>query len=147
MLTRTVTYTDFDGVERTETYRFNLSKSELIEMELGREGRLTTALDRIVKAKDTPSLIKEFKWLILKAYGEKSADGKKFNKSDEISEAFSHTQAYDQIFMELVTDDEKAAAFINALIPADLAKEVENNPEYKSMIETTATDSPVTVVK
>lgn len=117
MLTITKTYTDYDGNERTEDFRFNLSKAEVIEMETTTEGGLTAMLEKIVKASDTPEIVKVFKKILLKSYGEKSSDGRRFVKSKEISDAFSQTEAYSMIFTELTTDEEKAAAFINAVIP------------------------------
>lgn len=124
MLKKTITYTGFDGLERTEDFFFNLSKSEIMEMQLSTEGGYTAMLERIVNAKDLPALVSVFKELILKSYGEKSADGKHFVKSPELSEAFTQTPAYDILYMELVTDDEAASAFIKGLFPADLATEV-----------------------
>lgn len=123
MLKKTITYNDYNDVERTEDYYFNLSKAELMEMELSIAGGLSETIDKIIKAKDTPSLVKIFKELVLKAYGVKSPDGKRFIKSDELREEFSQTEAYSQLFMELATNAEAAAAFVNGIIPADLAKE------------------------
>lgn len=127
MLTKTIKYTDYNGVEREEAFLFNLSKAELMEMELGTEGGLTEMIQKIIQIKDQPSIIKIFKKLILKAYGEKSPDGKRFVKTDEhgnpLSRAFSETEAYSVLFMELSTDDKAAAAFVNGIIPNDLAKE------------------------
>lgn len=120
---RTYTYNDFNGVERTEDCYFNLSKSELVEWELGVEGGLTALLDKIVKTKNSPELVKLFKSFILKAYGEKSADGRRFVKSEEISIAFSQTPMYDELFMELATSDEKAIEFIKALVPDEKVAE------------------------
>ena len=117
MLKKTMTFTDYNGVERTENFWFNLSKAEIIEMELGTEGGLAEMIQKIVAAKDAPSIVKIFKDLILKSYGEKSADGKKFVKSQELSEAFSQTEAYSDLFMELVTDSDKASEFVNGIIP------------------------------
>lgn len=124
MLKKTITYTDYNGVERTEDHYFNLSKAEIMEMELSTTGGLTEMIQRIVAAKDAPAIVKIFKDLILKAYGEKSADGKRFIKSAEISEAFSQTEAYSQLFMELATDADAAAAFVNGIIPSDLSKKL-----------------------
>ena len=89
-------------------------------MELSIEGGFTDYIQRIVKAKDAPSLIKNFKEIVLKAYGEKSQDGRRFVKSPEISEAFSQTEAFNKLFMELVMDDGAAADFINGIIPDSL---------------------------
>lgn len=124
MLKKTITYHDYNDVERTEDFYFNLSKAELLEMELGTSGGLAEMIRKIVAAQDGPSIIKVFKDLVLKAYGEKSPDGKRFMKSAELSEAFSQTEAYSQLFMELATDDKKAAEFVNGIVPADMAQEV-----------------------
>lgn len=147
MFKRTVTYTDFNGVEKTEDVYFHLSKSELLKMELGREGRMTTALDRIVKAKNVPELMKEFDFFIRAAYGERSADGRSFIKSKELSDAFANTIPYDIIFTELITDDDKAADFINKLIPEDLAKEIAASPEYKALSAGSSDGAAVSVLK
>lgn len=122
MLKKTITYTDYDGVERTENFYFNLTKAELMEMELSIAGGMKKMLERIIQADDMPKLMKEFKDLILRAYGEKSADGKRFVKSKELSEAFSQTEAYSELFMKLITDDKEAASFVNGVVPKDLAE-------------------------
>lgn len=117
MLKKTITYTDYNGSERTEDFYFNLTKAEVVEMEMSTTGGLAEMIKKIVAAQDAPSIIAIFKKLILKAYGEKSPDGKRFIKSDEISNAFSQTEAYSQLFMELATDADKAAEFVNGIIP------------------------------
>lgn len=117
MLKKTITYTDYNGVERTEDNYFNLTKAEIMEMEMSTTGGLTEMIQRIVAAKDAPAIIKVFKDLILKAYGVKSPDGKRFIKSKEISDAFSQTEAYSQLFMELATDADAAAEFVNGIVP------------------------------
>ena len=123
MLKKTITYTDYNGAERTEDFYFNLSKAEITEMEMGVKGGLTETITRIVAAQDSPAIIKIFKDLILKAYGVKSPDGKRFEKSEELSTEFAQTEAYSNLFMELAFDANKAAEFINGIVPADLAKE------------------------
>ena len=120
MLTKTITYTDYNGTERTEKFYFNLSKAELMEMELTTAGGYGEMLQNIVNAQEGPTLIKIFKDLVLKAYGQKSADGKRFIKSEELSTAFAQTEAYSILFMELATDAEAAAKFVNGIIPADI---------------------------
>lgn len=129
MLQKSIKYLDYNGVEREETFLFNLTKAELMEMELGTTGGLTEMIQKIIQTKDQPSIIKIFKELILKAYGEKSADGKRFIKTDEhgnpLSRAFSETEAYSNLFIELSTDDKAAAAFVNGIIPEGLSKELE----------------------
>ena len=117
MLKKSITYTDYNGNKRTENFYFNLSKAEIMEMELSTSGGLAESIQRIVDAQDSPAIVKTFKDLVLKAYGIKSDDGKRFIKSDEIATAFSQTEAYSQLFMELATDADKAAEFINGIVP------------------------------
>lgn len=120
MLKKAITYVDYNGVERTESFYFNLSKAELIEMEYGTVGTFTSMIQNIIDAQDEPELIKLFKSLILKSYGKKSADGRRFEKSEEISKDFSETEAYVILFMELARDSKAASEFVNGLIPADI---------------------------
>ena len=132
MLKKTITFTDYNGVERTEDFYFNLSKAELMEMQLSTAGGFLEVLKKIVATKDTPELVKLFKSIILKAYGEKSADGRRFIKSEELSTEFSQTEAYSSLYVELSTDTEAASNFINGIIPADLAEQAQemiNNGE------------------
>lgn len=118
MFKKTVTYTDYDGVERTETFYFNLSEAEIVEMELGTEGGWRERMQRIIDSKDAPTIMREFKKLIMNSYGIKSDDGRRFIKSDDISRDFIQTEAYNQIFMELVTDAKAAAEFANGIAPS-----------------------------
>lgn len=117
MLKKTITYTDYNGVERKEDFYFNLSKAEVMEMEMSTSGGLAEMIQRIVAEQDAPAIIKLFKDLVLKAYGQKSPDGKRFIKSEELSEAFSQTEAYSNLFMELATDSDAASKFVNGIIP------------------------------
>lgn len=124
MLKKTITYTDYNGVERTEDFYFNLSKAEIMEMEMSTTGGLAEMIQRIVQAQDAPAIIKIFKDLVLKAYGQKSPDGKRFIKSDALREEFEQTEAYSNLFMELATDSDAAAAFVNGIVPADVGEKV-----------------------
>ena len=117
MLKKTITYTDYDGVERTEDFFFNLSKAEVAEMELSTHGGMERLINQIAKTQDRKRLIELFKDIILKSYGEKSMDGRRFIKSKELSEAFSQTEAYSELFMQLATDSNAASAFINGIMP------------------------------
>lgn len=117
MLKKTITYTDYDGNERTEDFYFNLTKAECTELELSAEGGLTKMLQKIVAERDGKRIVEAFKDLILRAYGQKSLDGRRFVKSPELREEFSQTEAYSQLFMELSTDADAAAAFANGIIP------------------------------
>lgn len=124
MYVKEITYTDYNGTERTEKFYFNLSIAELTEMELSTAGGLAESIKRIVDAKDAPSLVKIFKDLIFRSYGEKDPDGRRFIKSEELSKAFSQTEAYSNLFMLLATDSDEAAKFINGIIPADMANKL-----------------------
>ena len=134
MIKKNITYTDYNGVERIEDFHFNLTKAEVMEMELSTTGGLAEMITKIVNAKDTPAIIKVFKDVILKAYGEKSADGKRFIKSEELTNAFAQTEAYSILFMELATDADAAAKFINGLMPANAAKQ-ETPTDQLSIVE------------
>lgn len=120
----TITYEDYNGIERTEDFFFNLSKAEIMEMQYGISGGLDAMLKKIVATKDMPGLITIFKDLVLKSYGHKSPDGRRFDKNDEIRAEFESTPAYSIIFMKYATDDVAGAEFINNIIPADIAKEL-----------------------
>lgn len=129
MVKKTITYVDYNGTERTEDFYFNLTEAEAAEMELSVEGGLSAMIEKIAKEKNVPQVVKIFKELLLRTYGEKSTDGRRFIKSEELSTAFSQTEAYSILFMELGTDPDKAAAFMNAIIPVSLrekADKVEN---------------------
>jgi len=124
MITKTIKYTDYNGVEREEKFMFHLTKAELTEMEMGTTGGLVETITKIVETKDAPQIVKIFKELLLKSYGEKSPDGRRFMKVDDSGTplyiAFSQTEAYSQLFMELATNDKAAADFVNGIIPSDL---------------------------
>lgn len=117
MLKKTITYTDYNGIERKEDFYFNLSKAELTEMEHGVAGGMTQMLNTIIEKKDTKEIMAMFKAIILKGYGEKSPDGKRFMKSNELSIAFSQTEAYTELFMEIATNADAATNFVNAMLP------------------------------
>ena len=127
MLKKTITYTDYDGNERKEDFYFNLNKAEIMEMEMSTSGGMAEMLQKIVDSQDAPAIIKAFKELVLKSYGQKSPDGKRFIKNATLREEFEQTEAYSQIFMELATNAEEAAKFVNSIIPNDVAKELPKN--------------------
>ena len=126
MLKKHIKYVDYNGEEREEDFYFNLSKAEIAEMELSTEGGLVEKINRISSSKNMPQIAALFKEIILKSYGEKSPDGKRFIKSAELSEAFCQTEAYSDLFMELASNAESAADFIKGIIPADVRKQIES---------------------
>lgn len=119
MLKKTITYTDYDGVQRTKDFYFNLSKAEITEMELSMEGGMRAYIQKIIAAKSQLALVTLFKEIVMKSYGKKSPDGRLFMKNDAIRAEFEAHPAYSMIYMDLVTDEAKASAFVNGIIPAD----------------------------
>lgn len=128
MLKLTRTYNDYNGMSRTEDFYFNLTQAEVTEMELSVDGGLVERINRIVAAQDGKQIIAVFKDIILRAYGEKSADGKRFIKNQELRDAFAQTEAYSDLFMELATDAEAAAKFINGIIPQGKKAQTSSSP-------------------
>lgn len=125
MLKKTIKYVDYDGNNREEDFYFNLNKAEIMELQLSEVGGLEKRIRKIIASQDAKEIMEIFKEIILKAYGEKSADGKRFVKSKEITDAFTQTEAYSELFMELASDADAAAKFINGIVPKDLAEEAE----------------------
>ena len=126
MLAKKIKYTDFDGVERNETFYFNINKAEAIELELEESGGLISLLMKMVETQDIPKIFKLFKKLIGIAIGEKSNDGKYLMKSPEISARFFATNAYQELIMEIMKSPEDAANFVNSIIPQDVAESAAN---------------------
>lgn len=133
MLKRTISYTDYKGNERTEDFYFNLSRAEIAEMELTTDGGLSDYIEKIIKAANQSQIVMLFKDLILKAYGEKSEDGRRFIKSEELSNAFSQTEAYSILFMELAGDAGKAADFVNGIVPELTEDEKKAAEQFKAL--------------
>jgi hypothetical protein len=132
MIKKTIEYTDYNGHNRTEDFYFNLSKAEILEMELSTEGGLEEMGRKLIENDDLMNSIKIFKNLILKSYGIKSEDGKRFIKSEELAREFSQTEAYSNLFTELATDTDAAAAFFNGVIPSDLEKAISDQNDMKN---------------
>jgi hypothetical protein len=117
MFIERIAYVDYDGNKREEDFRFNLTQAELMEMEFDTVGGLEESIKRMIDGLDSKAIGKLFKTIIMKSYGEKSADGKRFMKSEEISKAFSETEAYNVLYMRLLTDEAFANKFISNLVP------------------------------
>lgn len=124
MYAKTINYTDYNGVNRTETLYFNLSKAEMAEMQLTTKGGYAEKIEGLVSSDNTAELFRTFKDLILMSYGEKSEDGRRFVKSKELSEAFAQTEAYSELFMELATNDEEGKKFISGIMPSGVQAEL-----------------------
>ena len=124
MISKTVTYKDWNGMDRTETFYFHFSQAELMEMEVSHDGGFSERVKKIAAANNLPDMLKIWKNFVLDAYGIKSEDGRRFMKNDEIRQSFVECPAYSIIFMELATNTEAASNFINQVVPADMAAQV-----------------------
>jgi len=133
MLKKTIKFIDFNGEEVSEDFYFNLNKAEIAELELSHKGGFSGYLQQIIDSEDGSEIIATFKKILLMAVGQKSEDGRRFVKSDEITDDFLHSEAYSELFMELVTDGEKAAEFIQAIVPSDMAQKVAEGTKLTSI--------------
>lgn len=122
MLKKTYTYTDYNGVERTESFYFHFTEAEILDMEMSTEGGFAERVQRIIDAKDQAALMKLIKQFVIDAYGVKSDDGRRFIKNEKVKTAFLECPAFSDIFMDMVTNDELAAEFINGVIPDTMKK-------------------------
>jgi hypothetical protein len=145
LIKKTITYTDFNGQQQTEDFYFNLTKAELAEMELSGEGNsLKASLERIVASNDGAKIVSEFKKILEKSYGVRSADGKRFMKSPQAWEEFASSEAYSVLFMELATDANASAEFINALVPIKPPQGQPAVPGFRPGHEPTSQPTPPT---
>lgn len=135
MTKKSITYTDYDGNERTEDFYFNLTKAELVDFLTTSGGyRIDKLIDRLVRQENTKEIFEIFKNLIYQAYGEKSLDGRRFIKSKEVKDNFVETEAYSELYMEIISDPKKAGEFFNSIIPKDLAEEIKKGYDDPSTL-------------
>lgn len=120
MIKKTVTYVDYNGIERTESYYFHYTEAEILDMEMSTEGGFAERIQRIIDAKDQTALMKEIKKFVLDAFGVKSEDGRRFMKSQDIKQAFVESPAYSEIWLELLSDDKMASDFVNGVVPENM---------------------------
>ena len=135
MLKKTIKYTDYNGVERKEDFYFNISKAEAMEMELSTDGGLSETIRHIIDAQDMPSIVAYFKRIVLDAYGVKTPDGKRFIKSQELRDSFAQTEAYSDLFMELATNADAAAEFINGIVPHTVSTDAATGDTSARVVE------------
>lgn len=133
MLKKTVTYTDYNGKERTEDFYFNLSQAELAEMHLSTENGLEDLIQKIINSKNNKETVEYFKKIVLMSYGQKSEDGRRFIKSEELSKEFSETPVYDELFIQLCTDEKAAAEFVNGIMPKQMVENL--NAQNRAKLE------------
>jgi len=124
MLKKTITYTDYNGIERKEDFLFNMTKSELMKWDLKTPGGLAARLERITQKYDVPALTSFIEDIIDMSYGVKSDDGVRFIKDEKLSTMFRQTEAYDQLFVTLLSNEKETTDFINGILPQELMEEV-----------------------
>ena len=141
MYVREMEYTDFNGVTRKEKFYFNLTKAEILDLELGKAGGLTEYIKKIIEAQDTPTIMALFKTLLLKSYGIKSDDGKRFIKNDQVREEFEQTQAFSDLYVLLALNDDEASKFVNAIVPSDMKVSDEQKQQFvKELVPSQTTE-------
>ena len=138
MFKKTITYTDYNGEKRTEDFYFNLTKAEIAELQVSKNGTLSEYIQRIRQTNDIPELAKLFKTIILTAYGEKSLDGKYFWKERDghkLADDFAQTEAFSDLYIELAQNDDAAADFLMKLIPTEYAAQISKKMQEESPTE------------
>ena len=137
MLRKEVEYKDFDGNDRKDVLWFLLNEVEITEMDLETSGGLVKYMESIIDTNDVNQLITIFKDLLIRSYGERSMDGKHFYKDDKIRNEFVSSAAYPVLYMEMVSDADKAVEFINGIVPSNIREQmakIENTPEGAAML-------------
>lgn len=137
MLRKEVEYKDFDGNDRKDILWFHLNEVEITEMDLETSGGIVKYMESIIDTKDVNRLITIFKDLLIRSYGERSMDGKHFYKDDKIRNEFVSSAAYPVLYMEMVSDANKAVEFINGIVPSNIREQmakIENTPEGAAML-------------
>ena len=145
MLKKSITYKDLDGNDVSEDFYFNLTKAEIAEMQLSYEGGLTTYLTRIVAANSGREIIEACKEILSASVGRRSEDGRRFIKSKEITEDFMQTEAYSDLFMELITDAGKCVEFVKGVVPSDLGKDLETNKDILALTSHSMDENPTKI--
>lgn len=134
MLAKTVTYEDYDGKKRTETFYFNLNKTELMKwLTTSGDYTLDKVLERLIETNNVKEQIEIMESMLKLSYGKKSLDGRIFEKSEEIWKEFRYSEAYSEVFFEIMSSGKSAADFVNGVIPKALQEEIvkiiKENPE------------------
>lgn len=135
MYKKTITFQTYDGRTLTDDFYFHLTQAEMVEMEMGENGRMTTLLADIIKTEDQAKIIGFIKTIIMRSYGVRSADGRYFRKSQDLWQDFAQSEAYSELFIELATNADKAAAFINGIMPPDLVTQASELVDSEAPVE------------
>ena len=143
VLKKTIRYTDFDGTSREEDLYFNLSEAELLEMAIhhdrGVEG-VAAYFKELGESKDPKLIIPAVKNMLLLAYGERSEDGRHFRKSPEITDDFVSSAAYQEMFMQMMSDRDTIMGFFKGALPAKYLQALNELEREHSVEELVAMD-------
>ena len=134
MIKQDITYTNFEGEQETETLYFHLNKVELMEMQVSEKRGLAQYITDIQKAENNKEIFRLFKEIVLRAYGERSEDGKKFIKNERLREEFEGSLAYEELMVKLVTETDFAVKFVNGIMPAGMADQIAARMGQDSMV-------------
>lgn len=145
MYAKTIKYTDYNGNQREETFYFNLSKAELLDLEWRTPGGLENYFKDVIATQNGQKLADTFKLLIEKSYGVKDPEGRRFIKNEEVLKNFTETEAYVELYMMLATDSKAGAEFINGIFPKDVVEEAKRQHDMaeKAGIKLVDTSTPV----
>lgn len=128
MIKKVIAYEDYDGNMREDIAYFNLTKSELRELEWSIPGGLVAKLNEMLAnpEENVAGMMRILKTLIIASYGEKSADGKRFIKERDgvnLGDEFATSAAFDVLFDELLSGEDTVNEFISGMLP----KSVQSN--------------------
>lgn len=148
MYAKTIKYTDYNGNQREETFYFNLSKAELIDLEWRTPGGLENYMKHIMSMMDGQALADTFKMLIEKSYGVKDPEGRRFIKNEQVLKNFTETEAYVELYVQLATDDKAAAEFVNGIFPKEAVEAARKQKEMaeKAGLQIVDTSKPSNVM-
>lgn len=124
MLKKSITYEDYNGNVHTEDFYFNLTQAEIVKLEVAstKGQAYSDFLQGIKDAEDNVQIYQQFERIVGISYGERDPDGKRFHKSEAITDNFRNHAAYSVLMMELTTDDGAAAAFCIGIAPAQVGE-------------------------
>lgn len=146
MLKKTIKYTNFFDEEVSEDFYFNYTKAELMDKQYSVNGGFTNMLTMLLGSRDENTMYDVVKKLILGSYGVVSSNGRDFIKTEEQTAAFSHSEAYSNLFMEIINSSDAALAFLVGILPKDVAKDINVNDVKAAMDEASKTGKPVTML-
>lgn len=142
MYKKTITYTDFNGTERTEDFYFHMTQAEILKMEYSQEGGMTNVIQKIIDTEETTKLLPLFETVVRMSYGKRSVDGRHFEKKPEYTDQFLASEAYSNMFVEFMMNADEAAKFIN-----NVCKKIDVDENRKSLSSMVSENSNVIEAK